>query len=61
MALTKDDLVNQLVERYDLRRREAVDLLDVFFDDLKNELTHNEKARLPGFGLLYRAEQPYFL
>jgi nucleoid DNA-binding protein len=61
MALTKDDITNTLVERFSLKRREASDLLTTFLDDLKNELTQNEKARLPGFGLLYRAEQPYTL
>jgi nucleoid DNA-binding protein len=61
MALTKDLIVDQLVERYDLRRREALDLIDTFFDDLKRELTANGKTRLPGFGLFTRKTQPYKL
>ncbi len=61
MPLTKDDIVNTLVDRFNLKRREASDLLTTFLDDLKNELVKNEKVRLPGFGLLYRDEQSYTL
>jgi nucleoid DNA-binding protein len=61
MPITKDTIIDILVERFSLKRREAADLLTTFLDDTKNELTNQEKIRWPGFGLFYRQEQPYTL
>ena len=61
MPLTKDDIVNTLVERFSLKRREASDLLTTFLDDTKKALTDEAKIRWPGFGLFTRKTQPYKL
>lgn len=61
MPITRDDIIDTLVERFNLKRREASDLLATFLDDTKNELTNKAKIRWPGFGLFYRHEQDYVL
>lgn len=53
MALTREKIVDELVSRYGLQRREAVDFLDTFLDDIKRRVSDGERASLVGFGVLY--------
>lgn len=49
-TLTKADLVSLLFDRLGLNKREARDLVDVFFDEIKEALGQGEAVKLSGFG-----------
>ncbi len=50
MALTKSDIVEDLNNEIGLNRREAKELVDMFFTDIKNLLSEGHDIKLSGFG-----------
>jgi len=50
MALTKADMAESLFDELGLNKREARELVDVFFEDLKEALVSGEQIKLSGFG-----------
>ena len=49
-ALTKADMAERLFEDLGLNKREAKEMVDLFFDEIRHCLTHNEQVKLSGFG-----------
>lgn len=50
MALTKADMVERLYEELGLNKREAKDLVEMFFEEIRNALAQGEDVKLSGFG-----------
>ena len=50
MALTKFDIVNSLNDEIGLNKREAKELVDSFFDNIKRLLSQGQEVKLSGFG-----------
>ena len=49
-ALTKAELAEKLFEDLGLNKREAKDMVDIFFDEIRDSLGRNEQVKLSGFG-----------
>ena len=49
-ALTKAEMAERLFEDLGLNKREAMEMVDLFFDEIRHSLTHNEQVKLSGFG-----------
>ncbi len=61
MALTKADMAKSLFNELGLNKREALVLVDLFFQELKASLADGEQIRLGGFGNFYlrdKSERP---
>ncbi len=50
MALTKADIAEHLLEELGLNKREAKDLVDSFFEEIRKSLERGEEVKLSGFG-----------
>jgi integration host factor subunit alpha len=50
MALTKADMAESLFNELGLNKREARELVDMFFEDLRGALSAGEQVKLSGFG-----------
>ncbi len=50
MALTKADFAENLFNELGLNKREAKDMVDIFFEEIKRSLDHGEQVKLSGFG-----------
>ena len=50
MALTKFDIVKSLNDEIGLNKREAKELVDSFFDNIKKLLSQGQEVKLSGFG-----------
>ena len=50
MALTKADLAERLFEELGLNKREAKDLVELFFEEVRSALENGEQVKLSGFG-----------
>ena len=50
MALTKFDIVKNLNDEIGLNKREAKELVDSFFDNIKKLLSQGHEVKLSGFG-----------
>ena len=50
MALTKADMTESLFGELGLNKREARELVDTFFEDLRTALETGEQVKLSGFG-----------
>ena len=50
MTLTKSDIVEDLNNEIGLNKREAKELVDMLFDDIKNLLSEGHEVKLSGFG-----------
>ena len=50
MALTKFDIVKNLNDEIGLNKREAKELVDSFFDNIKKLLSQGQEVKLSGFG-----------
>ncbi len=50
MALTKADMAESLFNELGLNKREARELVDVLFEDLRSALTSGEQVKLSGYG-----------
>ncbi len=49
-ALTKADMAERLYEEVGLNKREAKEMVESFFDEIRSSLGHNEQVKLSGFG-----------
>ncbi|AFU97771.1 integration host factor subunit alpha [Simiduia agarivorans] len=49
-ALTKADLAEKLYEELGLNKREAKELVESFFEEIRHALETNEQVKLSGFG-----------
>lgn len=50
MALTKADMAEYLFEELGLNKREAKELVEMFFEEIHNSLGHGRQVKLSGFG-----------
>ena len=50
MTLTKSEIVEDLNNEIGLDKREAKELVDMLFDDIKNLLSEGHEVKLSGFG-----------
>jgi integration host factor subunit alpha len=50
MALTKADFAERLNEELGLNKREAKEIVELFFEEIKSSLAHGEQVKLSGFG-----------
>ncbi len=50
MALTKADIAESLYEELGLNKREARELVEIYFDELKEALSNGKQVKLSGFG-----------
>ncbi len=50
MALTKADIADQLFEQLGLNKREAKEVVDLFFERIRQSLESGEQVKLSGFG-----------
>ncbi len=53
MALTKADMAKSLFNELGLNKKEALELVDLFFQELGAALADGEQIRLSGFGNFY--------
>ncbi len=49
-ALTKAELAEKLYEDLGLNKREAKELVELFFEEIRGSLERNEQVKLSGFG-----------
>lgn len=49
-ALTKAELAEKLFDDLGLNKREAKELVELFFEEIRGSLEHNEQVKLSGFG-----------
>ncbi|MDA1075254.1 MAG: integration host factor subunit alpha [Proteobacteria bacterium] len=60
-ALTKAQMADRLFEELGLNKREAKEIVEMFFDEVRRSLENNEQVKLSGFGnfdLRQKAERP---
>lgn len=60
-ALTKAQMADRLFEELGLNKREAKEIVEMFFDEIRNSLENNEQVKLSGFGnfdLREKGERP---
>jgi len=50
MALTKADFADQLFDELGLNKREAKDMVELFFEEIKGTLEQGEPVKISGFG-----------
>jgi integration host factor subunit alpha len=50
MALTKADMTEQLYEELGFNKREAKELVEMFFEEIRTALVKGEQVKLSGFG-----------
>jgi integration host factor subunit alpha len=50
MALTKAEMAEALFQDMGLNKREARELVEMFFEELRSALSHGEQVKLSGFG-----------
>lgn len=61
MALTKAEMAEYLFDKLDFSKKEAKELVELFFEELRDALEHGEQVKLSGFGnfdLRDKAERP---
>ena len=61
MTLTKADLADLLFEQVGLNKREAKDMVEAFFEEVRNALETGDSVKLSGFGnfeLRKKSERP---
>ncbi len=49
-SLTKALLAEKLVENIGLNKREAIEIVETFFNEIQYALTNNQQVKLSGFG-----------
>jgi integration host factor subunit alpha len=49
-SLTKADMAERLFEELGLNKREAKEMVESFFDEIRESLAANEQVKLSGFG-----------
>ena len=50
MALTKAEMAERLFDELGLNKREAKELVEMFFDEIRQCLVNEEQVKLSGFG-----------
>jgi integration host factor subunit alpha len=50
MALTKADFAERLFEELGLNKREAKEMVELFFEEIKASLEKGEQVKISGFG-----------
>lgn len=50
MAVTKADLSDMLFEKVGFNKREAKEIVESFFDEMRSALAEGEEVKLSGFG-----------
>lgn len=50
MALTKADIAEHLFDKLGLNKRDAKDVVEVFFEEIRRTLESGEQVKLSGFG-----------
>ena len=50
MALTKAGIAESLYEKLGLNKREARELVEIYFDEIKEALSNGKQVKLSGFG-----------
>lgn len=61
MTLTKADLADMLFEQVGLNKREAKDMVEAFFEEVRSSLEAGDSVKLSGFGnfeLRMKSERP---
>ncbi len=57
-TVTKAELADALFERLGLNKREAKDMVDSFFDEIRQALERGESVKLSGFGNFQLRDKP---
>lgn len=57
-TLTKAELAELLFERLGLNKREAKDMVEAFFEEIRSALEANETVKLSGFGNFQLRDKP---
>ncbi|MBV1907013.1 MAG: integration host factor subunit alpha [Pseudomonadales bacterium] len=60
-ALTKADMADRLFEELGLNKREAKEIVEMFFEEIRASLDNNRQVKLSGFGnfdLRDKSERP---
>jgi integration host factor subunit alpha len=50
MALTKADMAERLFEELGLNKREAKEMVELFFEEIRQALERGQQVKLSGFG-----------
>ncbi|MER2493991.1 integration host factor subunit alpha [Catenovulum sediminis] len=61
MALTKAEIAEHLFEKLGMNKRDAKDLVEIFFEEIRAALEDGEQVKLSGFGnfdLRDKSERP---
>lgn len=61
MALTKAEVAEHLYEKVGLSKRDAKEMVEVFFEEIRETLESGEQVKLSGFGnfdLRVKSERP---
>ena len=58
MTLTKAELADLLFENVGLNKREAKDMVECFFEEIRAQLERGESVKLSGFGNFQLREKP---
>ena len=61
MALTKAEVAEHLFEKVGLSKRDAKEMVEVFFEEIRETLESGEQVKLSGFGnfdLRQKSERP---
>lgn len=58
MTLTKAELADLLFEKVGLNKREAKDMVEVFFDEIRDALGRGDSVKLSGFGNFQLRDKP---
>ena len=57
-TLTKAELANLLFEKVGLNKREAKDMVETFFEEVRTALENGDSVKLSGFGNFQLREKP---
>ncbi|PIV88101.1 MAG: integration host factor subunit alpha [Hydrogenophilales bacterium CG17_big_fil_post_rev_8_21_14_2_50_63_12] len=58
MTLTKAELANLLFEKVGLNKREAKEMVETFFEEVRTALEQGDSVKLSGFGNFQLREKP---
>ena len=58
MALTKADMAEYLYEQLGLNKREAKEMVEIFFEEVRTALERGDTVKLSGFGNFQLREKP---
>ncbi|WP_028454151.1 integration host factor subunit alpha [Chitinilyticum litopenaei] len=58
MTLTKADLADMLFDKVGLNKREAKDMVEAFFDEIRSSLADGDEVKLSGFGNFQLRDKP---